>query len=191
MAEAWTLSEEKNLEDGELSKLFNAAKADGPRTRLMIILSYHGALRVSELVHLKVACFHFDDCIVSVTPVKKIHRPKPVDVIFPRAVMELVRRHVDVESLGRWLFPGNVKKCWLKNYCAGGHVSKREVQKTFDRLCRATGIKLPGRGIHSLKHTRLVDVASKTKDPQRVKEAGRHASVTIADGYFRFVEGRA
>lgn len=191
MAEVWTLSEEKNLEDVELAKLFEAAKADCPRTRLMIILVYHAALRVSELVHLKVLCFRFDENIVSVTPVKRIHRPKPVDVILPHPVIELVRRYVMLESPGRWLFPGNVKKCWLKNHCAGGHISKREVQKTFDHLCRETGLKLPGRGIHSLKHTRLVDVAEKTKDPQRVKEAGRHASVTIADGYFRFVEDRA
>ena len=58
----------------------------------------------------------------------------------------------------------------------------------FDRICKKAGLKLPGRGPHSLKHGRLTEVAKKTRDPYMVKELGRHESITMSDHYVRYLE---
>lgn len=191
MSESWEMPRDKHLEPQELGKLFAAAREAGLLVELMMTLSYHGALRVSELVHLKIPNFRFKDDMVLIMPVKKAPQPQLIEVELPHHVMQSVRRYITAGKLSQWLFPGNTTKCWLKRKCSGGHISKREVQKTFDELTQKIGIKRLSLGMHSLRHTRLIEVAQKTKDPRLVKEIGRHASVTMGDSYLRFVEARA
>jgi len=57
-------------------------------------------------------------------------------------------------------------------------------------VCREAGVKVPGRGIHSLKHARLTEVAEKSKDPFLVKAMGRHASIAMSDHYVKYVQMR-
>ncbi len=72
--------------------------------------------------------------------------------------------------------------------CPGGHITKRYLQEVFRDVLEEAGIYVPGRGIHSLKHSRLTEVAMKTKDPYLVKELGRHASISMSDHYVRYVK---
>lgn len=205
----WTLTDAKNPREEELQRIFEEAKKDAPRTHLMIVLAYNGAMRAAELIHFKVSDFNFSTGTALILPLKKAGKkrvkgqdgkvrivdrplPKKVEYPFPGPVIELVAKYVKAERLkpDSWLFPGMCAKSCnvLKLECPGGHVTKRAVQKIFDRVCRAAGAKVPGRGIHSLKHGRLTEVARKSKDPYLVKEAGRHSSVALSDKYVKYTD---
>lgn len=208
----WQLSDAKNMRDEEIERLFAAAKKHGPRTHLMIVLSYNGALRVSELVHIKIQDFNWATGKMTMIPLKKaglkkvrksdgtvqtIDKPLPkaIEYPLPAAVMEMARNYIKKERLKEgYLFPGSAGKgsCFVvKLECPGGHLTKRAVQKIFDAVAVSAGVKVPSRGIHSLKHSRLTEAAQKTKDPYLVKEIGRHGSVAMSDKYVKYVEFQA
>ncbi len=205
----WALTDAKNMRDEEIEKLFASAKKLGRRAHLVIALSYNGALRVSELVHIKVEDFNWATGKLSMIPLKKagLKRirqangtikvvdkplPKAIEYPLPSAIMEMAQKYIKAEKLTEgFLFPGRAGSgsCFVvKLECAGGHMTKRGMQKIFDAVCTDAGIKVPGRGIHSLKHSRLTEVAQKTKDPYLVKEVGRHGSVSMSDKYVKYVE---
>jgi len=206
----WSLKDAKNLREDELDGLFKAAKKAGPQAYLMIILSYNGALRVSELVHIRVSDFHWPTNKISMIPLKKAGKrrkrgadgkmvqidrdlPRPIEYPLASNVMDLAREYIKKERLHpeAWLFPGKTTKAGckvVKLNCPGGHICKRKVQNTFDAIAMEAKIKVPGRGIHSLKHARLTEVAKKTKDPYFVKEVGRHSSITMSDHYVKYAD---
>jgi len=190
----WKLSEAKSLDKGELDRIFLAARKDDRRSHIMIMLAYNGALSVSELIHIKVDSFNFGKRTVIVIPIKKIPGgPKePVDYPLPSNVIVTIQKYVTEQDLKKrsYLFPGRAKKsCMVVGLdCPGGHISKREVQGIFDRICQAANLKLPGRGIHTLRHARLIEVAEKTRDPWVVRQAGRFQSIAMSGHYMRFVE---
>lgn len=202
----WRLTDAKNPLEDELARLFAAAKKDGPRSHLLIVLAYNGALRVSELIHLKVSDFNFQTGKVKILPLKKAGKkrfrgpdgrvrmvdkplPAPIECPFPDIALQLTRKYLALAKPSDWLFPGASASCRIVKFqCPGGHMSKRAVQKIFDRLAIAAGVKVPSRGIHSLKHGRLTEIARKSKDPFLVKAVGRHASISMADHYVKYVD---
>jgi integrase len=205
----WALKDNKNLREDELDAILEEARKEGPKTHLMMALAYNGAMRISELVHIRANSFNFASNRLSIQPVKKagkrrvkdrhtgkmreIVRPLPPEVDYPMPVnvMQMARKYLQKNGLegASFLFPGRVGKCWVVMLpCKGGHMSRRQVQKVFDRICRKVGLKLPGRGPHSLKHGRLTEVAKKTRDPYKVKELGRHESITMSDHYVKYLD---
>lgn len=205
----YSLKDAKNPQEEELTKLFKAAKKAGSRAHLLIILAYNGALRVAETVHIRVSDFNWSTGRMRMIPFKKAGKrrikqpdgtvkvvdkplPDPIEYQLPSTTVALVRAYVEAGKFkpGSWLFPGNVsrKGCHVvKLLCPGGHLSKRKAQMIWDVVCKDAGVKVPGRGIHSLKHARLTEVARKTKDPYMVKEIGRHSSVAMSDHYVKYV----
>jgi len=209
---AWTLKDAKNPSEAEIEKLFDAARKAGPYEQMICSLAYNGALRVSELIHIRVKDFNFTTGRMSMIPLKKAGKrrikqsdgtyktvdnplPDPVEYNLPMNVMQLTKDYIKRNRLKDedWLFPGYVRPngCHImKLECPGGHVCKRKVQAIFSRLLVKAGIGVPGRGIHSLKHGRLTEVARKTKDPYLVKEMGRHSSIVMSDHYVRYANMR-
>jgi len=204
---SWKMTAAKNLKPAELDRLFEAAKKYDRRVHLMVMVTYNGAFMVSELIHLKVKHFDFAGSKVSVIPLKKAGRrrmkttdgvkmvdralPEPIIYPMPKNVIAVVEKYVRENELTpeSFLFPGKSKSCAVvKLECPGGHISKRMVQWIFDRLSEEAKIKIPGRGIQSLKHSRLVEVAGKTNDPQLVRELGRHNSPLMGEEYVKFVQ---
>ena len=202
------MTDAKNPQEEELDRLFKAAKKADPKAQLMVVLAYNGALRVSELIHVKVSDFNWMTGRMRMIPLKKagkrnvkqsdvsikvVDKPLPsaLEYQLPSNVVLMVKDYVRKERLkdDSWLFPGNVRLngCHIvKLECPGGHVSKRKVQMVWDSIAGDAGIKVPSRGIHSLKHGRLTEVAMKSKDPFFVKEVGRHSSVTMSDHYVKY-----
>lgn len=203
---SWHLRDAKNMRPEELDRLIQVAKKYDRRIHLMVIIAYNGAFRVSELIHLRVKNWNFTNSKVAIVPLKKAGKrrirtsdgkvkvvdrslPSAIDYPMPKNVVAAVEKYVKDNELPpeSFLFPGRSKKCTVvKLECTGGHISKRMVQWVFDRLASEAGIKVKGRGIHSLKHARLTEVASKTKDPYFVKEIGRHSSIAMSDHYVRY-----
>ena len=205
---SWQLKDAKNMRPDEFDRLLVAAKKYDRRIHLMVVVAYNGALRVSELVHLKVKHWSFGDSKVAIIPLKKAGKrrlrqedgkikvvdrqlPSPIDYPMPKNVTSAVEKYVKDNELppDSFLFPGRSKSCMVVNLeCPGGHISKRMVQWIFDRLSSEAGIKVKGRGIHSLKHARLTEIARRTKDSQFIKDVGRHASTSMSDAYVDFAD---
>ena len=205
----WNLTDAKNPHEEELDKLFKAAKSAGRTAHLLIVLAYNGALRVSEALHVRVSDFNWSTSRMRMVPFKKAGRrrvkqndgsfkavdrdlPAAIEYPLPVSVVKMVREYVEAEGLkpSSWLFPGRTGRggCHIvKLECPGGHMSKRNGQKIWDAVCEKAGIKVPGRGIHSLKHARGTEIARKTKDPYLVKEMLRHGSVSMSDHYVKYV----
>lgn len=206
----WVLTDAKNLREDETAKLFAEAKKHSRRGHLMVVLAYNGAMRVSELVHVRVSDFRFEAGKLMIIPLKKAGKkrikgndgkmrtiekplPKAVEYPMPEVVMEMCRKYIKDEHLSpdSFLFPGRAGDgtCNIvKMECAGGHITKRGVQKIFDRICTDAKIKVVGRGMHSLKHGRLTEIAKKEKDPFLVRDLGRHSSVALSNSYVKYVE---
>lgn len=184
----WKLSSSKSLNHAQLDRLFEHARKDGQRTYMMVLLAYNAAMAVSELIHLRVGDFDWERGCVSILPVKKA-KIKRVRYPMPEIVLREVRSYIEAQDLksSDYLFPGRTRKSCLvaRLNCKGGHISKREVQGLFAKVVKEAGLKRKGRGIHSLKHSRLSEVAAKTKNPHTVKEAGRHQSVTMGQAYMK------
>ena len=209
MDQEWAVTDAKNMREDELDKLFSTAKKLGARPHLMMILGYNGAFRVSELIHLRTTDFNWHTGKVRLIPLKKAGKrrkknpdgtttmidkplPKPVEYPLPKVAMATTREYIKNQKLGvdNWLFPGNTGKngCHIvKLECPGGHISKRKVQMIFDEIAVLARVKVPGRGIHSLKHGRLTEVAEKSRDPYFVKQVGRHSSIVLSDKYVQYV----
>jgi integrase len=169
-----------------IDKLLRSAKKDGQRAHLMILLSYEGALRVSELIHIKVCDFNFDSGSLTVIPIRRRNKSN-VECKVSSEVAEAIRDYVAALGIDTtsFLFPGRTKKsCMLVSFrCPGGHISKREVQLIFDRVAGAAGVKEKGRGIQTLKHARLTDVAKETNDPDVIQQIGRYGSSAMGARY--------
>jgi integrase len=201
----WKLSNHKNLNEGEITKLFKVAFKDGVRTYIMFVLAYNGALSVSELIHVRIEDFDFKNWRLSILPVKKAGRrriklngkirmvdrklPEPIDYPMPMTVMVMIQEYIVAGELPKegYLFPGRTKKSCkvVKLKCKGGHISKREVQGIFAKIAEMAKITKKGRGIHSLKHARLSEVGEKTRDPYIVKQIGRHESISMGFAYIQ------
>lgn len=177
----------------DLRKLLEAAEKEGRREHLMILVSYSGALRVSELIHVRVRDFDFEAGEVRTIPLRKRSRNRASSKLDSEAVL-MVRAYIGDQGLSRdsYLFPGRTRKsCHIVAFpdCSGGHISKREVQLIFDRIAGAAGVKKLGRGIQALKHAKLLQVARDTKDPKAVKETGKYSSYSMSVKYISEAEG--
>lgn len=177
-----------------MDRVMRVSQRHSSLAHVLVSTGYNGAFRVCELTHLKVSDFDFSCNKVSVIPAKKARRqgkdlPAAIDYPMPANAMALVGRWISEQGLSSdsWLFSGNVSMCRVVKYpCEGMHLSTREAQRIFDEVLRMARVKLQGRGIHTLKHARLTDLAKKTKDPWFVKAAGRHESISMSDVYVRY-----
>lgn len=189
----WKLKRAKTLSERELDLLFKAAKTDGHRSYVMVLLAYNGALSVSELVHLRVRDIDVVRRVIFIRPAKAAEA-EPIEYPFEMAVLNEVLGYIYGAGLngGEFVFPGRTRRSCTVSYipCKGGHISKREVQGIFARLAEQAGISRKGRGIHTLKHARLSEVGEKTNNPSVVKEAGRHKSDVMGHAYVPKANGQ-
>lgn len=205
----WELKDIKTISDKHVDRLMKEAKKISRRVHLAVVLTWNGALRACELLHLRARDFNFETSKVSIVPAKKaglkkikgpdgqmrvIDRPLPkaIDYPIPSEAMDVANAWIEEEKLDHddWIFKGRTSKsCKVVKYnCPGGHLSKRWLQETFDGLARTVGIKVKGRGVHCLKHARLTHVAEKSKDPYLVRDVGRHEDIAMSSEYVRYVD---
>lgn len=175
----------KTAQNG-IGKLLTAARRESPRTHLMILLAYEGALRVSELIHIRVKDVDFKTEAIGLVPLRRRSKARSQWKV-DREILDPIEAYIATLGLAldAFLFPGRTKKsCTIVSFkCAGGHISKREVQLIFDRIAHAAGIKKRGRGIQYLKHARLMAVAEETNDPDMVQKLGRYGSPVMSARY--------
>jgi integrase len=69
-------------------------------------------------------------------------------------------------------------------------MSRTVARNVFDEVATSAGLKHGGRGLHSLRHSRLTELALKTKDPEFVRLAGRHDTLSMSDIYVKHLDLR-
>jgi len=67
--------------------------------------------------------------------------------------------------------------------CGGGHISKRDVQYRWTLILAEAKLRMPGRGIHSLRHGFAIDFYNKTKDLRATQMALGHSSPVVTQKY--------
>lgn len=122
------------------------------RDRLIILLLYDSGMRVGELVTTKVEDIDFEHCFIRI----QSSRTKTKSFRTCR-----ICQHT-LQAVKEYVQPGQE---WLFHGRCSGHLSKRTIQLTLDRLAQAAGIqqigprkKLMRRRItpHSLRHSHIV-----------------------------------
>lgn len=186
----------RKLTEDQVGCLMNAASRHSMLAHVIFVVTYNAALRRSELIHLEISDFDFSRDRLSIRPAKK--RPvdgnvKPVDYPVTKRVLSVVKEWIQTNRLSpdSWLFPGNSAACGYRaRLCGGRHLSPRVVANVFDEVASSVNLKMRDRGMHSLRHSRLTELALKTKNPWFVRMAGRHETLSMSDIYVRHLDLR-
>jgi site-specific recombinase XerD len=126
------------LSRGEISRLLEAAR--NPKHRVLLMTTYGGELRVSELVCLQPADIHSERMLIRINQGKG--RKDRYTLLSPRLLEEL-RAYWRKYRPQRWLLEGTK---------AGCHLVVGTAQKIFEHAKERAGIQ-HGQGIHSLRHS--------------------------------------
>lgn len=85
------------------------------------------------------------------------------------------------DEVEEWI--GIVSRDVDEPFCNGGHLSIRSIQRRFEIVIADAGLRLHGRGIHTLRHAFAVQVYAKTKDLRKTQQMLGHEQVTTTTRY--------
>jgi site-specific recombinase XerD len=126
------------LSRSEIAHLLDATS--NTKHRVLLMTTYGGGLRVSELVRLKPRDIHSQRMLIRVEQGKG-HKDR-YTLLSPRLLEEL-RAYWRAYRPQTWLFEGSR---------AGRHLAVATAQRVFDRAKERAGVQ-HGRGIHCLRHS--------------------------------------
>lgn len=204
---AWRVPVEKILSKADVSKVLRTAKAEDPRDYLFLMISANTGLRISEVVHLKRSDLHSGQLEV-IRRKKRGLDPETIDI--PAPLWKLIQGFVNASKIkSDWLFPGHSKPCsrgqheivreratgkaittkrWTEKLCDGGHVSRREIQRRWEKYLGKCKLSMEGRGIHSLRHYAITDFYATYKDIRAAQMFAGHSSSFITESYAHVVD---
>lgn len=158
------------LSSEQLERLFAAPR--NPKHRVLLMTAYSGGLRVSELVHLKVADIHSDRMMIRVEQGKG--RKDRYTLLSKRLLSEL-RSYWKIKRPPVWLFPGI-------------HLHKpgcpRMAQKAYAQAVSKAGIKRRG-GIHTLRHCFATHLLEAGEDIRTIQLLMGHSSILSTVRYLQ------
>lgn len=126
------------LSRGEIARLFDATQ--NTKHRVLLMTTYGGGLRVSELVQLEPRDIHAERMLIRVRQGKG-HKDRYT--LLSARLLEELRAYWRAYRPQSWLFEGAR---------AGCHLASATAQKVFDRAKQRAGIQ-HGKGIHCLRHS--------------------------------------
>ena len=122
----------------EVRKLLDAAT--NLKHRVLLMTTYGGGLRVSEVVHLQPRHIHSDRMLIQVEQAKGC---KDRYTILSQSLLDQLRNYWREYQPGQWLFPNSTKT---------GPMTVHTARRTYYRIKVKAGIK-HGHGIHTLRHS--------------------------------------
>jgi site-specific recombinase XerD len=156
------------LSRGEIARVLDATRTT--KHRVLLMTTYGGGLRVSEVVRLKPRDVHSQRMLIRVDQGKG-HKDR-YTLLSPRLLEEL-RAYWRAYRPQTWLFEGSR---------AGRHLAVATAQRVFDRAKQRAGVR-HGRGIHCLRHsfaTHLMEAGVPVPVIQRLMG---HASLSTTAKY--------
>ena len=154
----------------ELEKLFHAAPT--PRDRVLLLATYGGGLRVSEVVRLKVPDIQSERSMIRVEQGKG---RKDRYTLLPKRLLTELRSYWKLHRPPRWFFPG-------RDY--GNHLSIRMAQRIYTRAAREAKISRRG-GIHILRHCFATHLLEAGVDVRTIQLLMGHRSILTTTRYMQ------
>lgn len=185
IATAWHLAPEKVLTREEVQQILAAAKRRDLRDYVFFTLAANTGLRLCEVIHIRGE--NLDRGQFTITRRKKrVLRPELIDV--PDGLYELAKKWTNGSP--DYLFPGRQAPCFINHLkgepekvCDGGHASKRNLQRRWGMCCEDAGVKMRGRGIHTLRHYAISEFYDQHRDLRAAQLFAGHSSPMITRVY--------
>jgi site-specific recombinase XerD len=159
----------------QLLSSFNIEKKQGLKDRTLFELLYSSALRVSEVVAIKIADINFDTRFVLIHGKGNRDRVVPFSTICQTLLLRYLGERVN--DTGAYLFPG---AAWKKN-C--GHVRSEVVTMRFKKLMRKLGIDKPEISTHSIRHSAASHLVEDGAGIRQVQELLGHQNIETTVRY--------
>lgn len=192
--DTWKLRREKILTRPQVRSILELSKKTDDRDYLILVIAANTGFRISEILHLEES-----DVGVSTLRVTRRKKSRLVaeDAPISRGLAKIIRYYEESsphkkarKPKSKFLFPGLAKPCvrGKKKFCAGGHVSKREVQRRWTAYLDALKLRARGRGIHTLRHYAGTEFYSTHKDLRATQVFMGHSSSGVTETYAHVVE---
>jgi len=192
--QSWNPPRDKILNRSEVGRILAAAKRD-QRDYVFLVVSSNVGLRICEVVHLEVDNLRKEQLVITRRKKKSLQK-EIIDLSPP--VAELLRTWVGRRKTG-WMWPGDSEPCILvrtregkesarETLCAGGHVSRRSIQRRWDEYAEKAGLSLEGRGIHTLRHYAITTFYETHRDLRATQMFAGHSSSAITERYAHIVD---
>ncbi|TVM01093.1 MAG: integrase [Candidatus Brocadia sp. WS118] len=161
------------LSGEELSRLF--ACAASPRDRALLMTTYSGGLRVSEVVSLKISDIHSDRMLIRIRQGKG---RKDRDTLLSMRLLEELRLYWRLYRPPVWLFTGRDGK---------DHLSVEAAQSAYNKARRRAGITR-GNGIHTLRHCFATHLLEAGVDIRTIQMLMGHKTIQTTLIYLQVTE---
>jgi len=161
------------LSGEELSGLF--ACAASPRDRALLMTTYSGGLRVSEVVGLKISDIHSDRMLIRIRQGKG---KKDRDTLLSQRLLEELRLYWRLYRPPLWLFTGRDGK---------DHLSVEAAQSAYNKARRRAGIDR-GKGIHTLRHCFATHLLEAGVDIRTIQMLMGHKTIQTTLIYLQVTE---
>ena len=158
------------LSTEELERLF--ASATNPKHRMMLMTTYAGGLRVSEVVRLKVSHIESDRMMIRVDDGKG---NKDRYTILSERLLKELRIYWTMYHPTLWLFPAKDPKRTM-------HIgTAQKIYYTAKKRAKITR----GKGIHTLRHCFATHMLEAGEDPRTIQVLMGHTSIVTTMVYLQ------
>jgi site-specific recombinase XerD len=155
------------LSHTEIEQIIEAT--DNAKYRLMISLGYACGLRVSEVVHLRVADLDIDELVVHIKSAKD---KKDRISVLPEKLQNDLRNIIAGKKMYDFVFASN----------RGGEITTTSLQKMFHKSLERTKINKPAT-FHSLRHSFATHLLENGTDVRYVQELLGHSNIRTTQIY--------
>ena len=166
------------LTEDELDRFMTEARKSGKKYGLLFALAYYYAMRVEEVVTLRLDDFNLPSHQITIRG-KKAGRvrvydlPEQIERKYQRWLKE--RAELDGASENPYVFPSSTLP-------RSGHLSRDAAQATFRALARKAGVGMP-RSIHDLRHSAAQQMIKGGEDLATVQGWLRHRDIESTKAY--------
>jgi integrase/recombinase XerD len=168
------------LTDEELERFMVAARRRGRKYDLLFSLAYYFAMRVAEVVEMRMDEFHLPIHQVTIRGKKGGHErpydlPEPIEQKYQRWLKE--RATLSGSDENPYVFPSSTLP-------RSGHISRDTVQGEFRLLAQKAGIPMP-RSVHDLRHTVARQMIRAGEDLVTIQGFLRHRDLKSTEVYLK------
>jgi len=157
------------LSANELERLF--AALSNIKHRMLLMTTYAGGLRVSEVVRLKITDIHSDRMMIRVEQGKG---RKDRYTLLSKRLLDELRDYWRIKRPDRWLFPGR----------ANGLMTREMAWQIYVKAVKKAGIKRRG-GIHLLRHCFATHLLEAGVDLRTIQLLMGHSSIRTTVRYLQ------
>jgi integrase len=162
---------EKYLTGDEIARVLRVAESDDCwYIQLFLIVSLGTAMRMSEVLMIKISDISFDFSVIDVPKAKAGARKQPMTPWLTDYLRDYVAK---LPSSEVWLFPSETSE--------SGHMISP--QKAFHRVVNESGLKGEGITIHTLRHTAITNLVQTGTDLLTVMRFSGHKTLVMVQRY--------